>query len=324
MSQRVFCGSLSQVPPDLSVRLLLGSVRLLVHSLATLAQRNCMPLDLRTDLSKIQTKQSPSKEEVKPLLLKGRTTEVGEGYCVKLDTTTSKSHRGEFEGEHHLTSSYIILHCLTMCYHRFSWPTVPTGCAMPSLPASEAAAPGKAGTCTAWHILVQAWYKMVQVSTEVCKWETPHTHTLLQRTLTSSTSFVLYSAFLFSTQDRLELAKPEMHLRRGGRKVEVQVSSVAEGNGRADNIFGSMPHGCAVRYVHGAAILLNEHIHGTSSFQCRMGWIIAKIIHLIVSKYKRESCCPHGETHNEDSTNSTWRVQTVILFFNSGRTMNVP
>ena len=31
---------------------------------------------------------------------------------------------------------------------------------MPSLPASEAAAPGKAGTCTAWHILVQAWYKL--------------------------------------------------------------------------------------------------------------------------------------------------------------------
>ena len=145
---------------------------------------------------------------------------------------------------------------------------------MPSLPASEAAAPGKAGTCTAWHILVQAWYKL---GTRWYKYlqkyanEKHHTHTLLQRTLTSSTSFVLYSAFLFSAQDRLELAKPEMHLRRGGRKVEVQVSSVAEGNGRANNIFGSMPHGCAVRYVHGAAILLNEHIHGTSSFQRRMG-----------------------------------------------------
>ena len=151
---------------------------------------------------------------------------------------------------------------------------------MPSLPASEAAAPGKAGTCTAWHILVQAWYKLgtslVQDGTSIYRSmqmrNTTHTHTHTpQRTLTSSTSFVLYSAFLFSAQDRLELAKPEMHLRRGGRKVEVQVSSVAEGNGRANNIFGSMPHGCAVRYVHGAAILLNEHIHGTSSFQRRMG-----------------------------------------------------
>ena len=151
MSQRVFCGSLSQVPPDLSVRLLLGSVRLLVHSLATLAQRNCMPLDLRTDLSKVQTKQSPSKEEVKPLLLKRSNHWSGRGLLCKTWHDNFKQPPRGFWGR---TPSYIILHCLTLCYHRFSWPT---GCAMPSLPASEAAAPGKAGTCTAWHILVQAW-----------------------------------------------------------------------------------------------------------------------------------------------------------------------
>ena len=37
---------------------------------------------------------------------------MGEGYCVKVDTTTSNSHRGDFEGEHHLTSSYTVLPCV--------------------------------------------------------------------------------------------------------------------------------------------------------------------------------------------------------------------